>query len=138
MSTHSTFAWLVGLVFVGACVGSACGGKVILDVSADGAGGSTSSTGSVSTGTGTCDAKSHTIGMGGYDDSCVMPTDCIAVFMGNLCDGCSCGNAAINVADQSKYDAESAKKHQGVPPGGCFCPMTKVTCSQGTCVNLGT
>jgi hypothetical protein len=113
--------------FIGAAM--ACGGKVVID---DGVGGSFGSS-SASTGSGGCDAKSHTIDSAGYDMSCNAASDCVPAFFGNLCQGCDCAFAAINVSDQAKYQAELSKKSQNLPPGGCFCPATPVACNAGHC-----
>jgi hypothetical protein len=36
-----------------------------------------------------------------------------------------------------KYKAEAQLKSVGVPPGGCFCPATKLDCVQGQCTLKG-
>jgi len=115
-----------------------CGGKAVIDgtLGAGGLGGGTSTsstTSSASGGAGGCDAASHTIDIADFNVSCTVASDCIPVFIGNFCSSCRCPFAAINVADQTKYDAEKQIKEAGAPPFTCGCPVAQPTCAQGKC-----
>jgi len=116
-----------------------CGGKAVIDgtlgAGGTGGGGSTSSTTSSGGGGGSggCDVASHTIDIADFNVSCAVPSDCIPVFIGNFCSSCRCPFAAINVADQTKYDAEKQIKEAGAPPFTCNCPAANPTCVQGKC-----
>ena len=121
---------------------AACGGKVVVDGSADAiatGGGSASGTSGAgassggSTGAGGCDAASHTIDIASFNVSCLAASDCMPVFIGDYCGDCKCPFAAINVADAMKYDAEQQIKSAGAPPGSCFCPALQPTCVNGQC-----
>jgi hypothetical protein len=125
------FAAIATFTFSGAC-----GGKVIFEVGSGGTGTTGSGTGkgnSSSSSTGDCDPAAHTIDMAGFNFECLQASDCNPVFFGDFCGLCDCPNSAINVGDLPKYQAEVATKAQGTPPGGCFCPVSKAICVQGTC-----
>lgn len=42
-----------------------------------------------------------------YSQTCSVASDCVAVFSGDLCNGCGCPNEAINVSDQRRYEADA-------------------------------
>jgi hypothetical protein len=135
---NRTTARLFALIVTCACASAACGGKVVVDGSAETAasGGATAGTGASSgdsTSTGGCDPASHTIDIASFNVSCMVASDCVAVFAGDLCGDCKCAFSAINVADKMKYDAGEQIKSVGTPPGGCFCPAMKPVCEQGHC-----
>ena len=139
---HRTIAGLFTLAVACACVGAACGGKVVVDGRANtaaSAGATVSSTSGVgassggSTGAGGCAPASHTLDIADFNVSCTVASACVAVFAGDFCGTCKCPFAAINVADKVKYDAEAQIKSAGAPPGGCFCPAMKPACVQGQC-----
>jgi hypothetical protein len=127
-----------------ACVGAACGGKVVVDDASTSATGGNSGAGggggapgsgpggSTSTGAGGCDAASHTIDITDFDVSCTQASDCAAVFLGNFCYDCRCPFWAINVADLMKYEAEAQKEPWGTGPV-CDCRDSLVVCLQGRC-----
>jgi hypothetical protein len=138
-----TLARLSALLVAGASLSAACGGKVAVDAAnaeSTGGGASSSPTGGAApgsggtTGGGGCDSASHTIDIAGYDTSCSASSDCIAVFMGDLCGNCTCANAAINAVDIMKYQAEVKAKALPPSPGGCFCPASTPICADGECV----
>lgn len=139
---NRTIASLFTLAVTCGWATAACGGKVVVDGSADsvasggGSASGTSGTGAssgASTGTGGCDAASHTIDIAGFNVSCEVASDCMPVFIGSFCMDCRCPFSAINVADAMKYDAEQQIKSVGAPPGGCFCPAIPAACVNGQC-----
>lgn len=145
---NRTIARLSALLVAGACVGAACGDKVVFDGNADGmstsgarsgATASSSSSGEEagsggSTGAGGCDPASHTIDVTDFNVSCGVGSDCVPVFVGNLYTNCTCPLfSAINVADKMKFDAEVKVKGAGTPPGSCNCPISTGICVQGKC-----
>jgi len=67
----------------------------------------------------------------------MLASDCVPVFIGNLCATCPCPFSAINVYEKMKYDAERQVKSVGAPPIVCDCPVAPVSCVMGTCVNHG-
>jgi hypothetical protein len=133
---NRTIARLSAVLVAG--VGAACGGHVVVDGSAQagstasGSGGATSS-GTGGAGAGGCNADDHTIDITDFDVSCTTTSDCVNVFIGNLCGNCLCPFSAINVADKAKYAAEQQAK--AVPPqsGVCSCPAIPAVCVQGQC-----
>ena len=89
------------------------------------------------------------IGTSGFDQSCQKTADCVLVETGQWsatdpCCGHGCQGAAINVADQSKYDtALTQTVAQCMPPGasacGVDCTAVEAFCNAGTCdVCMGT
>jgi len=71
-----------------------------------------------------------------YDTSCRTNSDCILINTGRICAGynCLCGNAAINVASQPKYEAtfNAIPRSTGVL---CQCPaQDRPRCIRGSCV----
>ncbi len=122
------------LLVAGACVVGACGGKAVIDgrdgSTATGMGGSTTTS---SSGAGGCAPALHTIDAGDFDASCMVDSNCLSVFIGDLCGNCRCPNASINAAGKAKYDAEVKAKSAPPSPGGCFCPAIKSKCAQGHC-----
>lgn len=75
-----------------------------------------------------------------FDQSCHSDSDCVAVIVGNVC-GCMCKSDAINVKDESKYNAELQAllaAHPVPPPDAsptpCFCPtFGQPVCVEGHC-----
>jgi hypothetical protein len=129
---------VAGAIFAAGSIVSACGGIAVLP--ADGgeggatAGSSSSSQASTSTGEPICDPALHTISPADYDLTCDDDSDCVAVFLGDLCQGCFCKFGAINVADEAKHDADLAAKSKGVPTTStCGCPFLPVACDGGQC-----
>lgn len=76
----------------------------------------------------------------GFDQSCALDKDCVAVFLGDLCANphCSCPNDAINTSSLNSYTAEAEAKLAACPAGGggpaCNCAFHAVSCVQGTCM----
>jgi hypothetical protein len=68
-----------------------------------------------------------------YSTACGTDTDCIVIQGGEICDNdCFCGNTAVSVAGQARYDAAI----MGILPGG-DCPCTDLPaprCVMGECV----
>ncbi len=79
----------------------------------------------------------------GFDQSCQSDSDCVAVAAGSFCpDGpqCLCGRDAINVKDQSKYDAklQTLRESQHDASVGCMCPFFgNPRCIANHCVMCG-
>jgi hypothetical protein len=70
-----------------------------------------------------------------YDKTCMVATDCILVFTGNVC-GCGCTQEAIAATEGSRYaTAVEAKRMLCTEVLSCQpCPDTQVaTCTQGVC-----
>lgn len=137
---NRTFACLLALLVACAWGSAACGGKVVVDGLSDtvssGAGGAASSSGVVTSATGAggaCDSASHTLDFADFNTTCTSPSDCMPVFLGDFCQGCTCAFSAINVADKAKYEAEAQIKAAGAPTGGCFCPASIPICVEGQC-----
>jgi hypothetical protein len=106
------------------------------DTGTGGIGGSGGTSGTVggaggSTGTGGDGGTCVDIALSDYDTSCTTASDCVEITAGTICTGgCECGGAAINIADQSKYDAAIAS----IKPGICGCPTFGMpACIKGTC-----
>ena len=76
-----------------------------------------------------------TLAISNYQTSCTAPSDCIAVFIGNVC-GCHCANAAISNADSARYQSEYHSAQQGCQQGlgcGVECVNTTVACTSNVC-----
>ena len=67
----------------------------------------------------------------GLPDECVEPSDCVAVFEGEVCDVCMCPNEAIPADQaatyQTAFDVDCAHNV------ACDCAPVEVTCDNGTC-----
>jgi hypothetical protein len=71
----------------------------------------------------------------GYDKTCAMDTDCVLVFIGNVC-GCACTQEAIATGEASRYSAAQEEKRLTCTEDlACQpCPETEMAvCSQGMC-----
>lgn len=75
-----------------------------------------------------------------YGKTCSVDADCVAVYLGPLCQVCGgCTNAAISVADKAKYDADAKAGAQACPPRlgpqpACApCEQPAATCDAGVC-----
>lgn len=89
------------------------------------------------------DGGTVSLSTSGYDVSCQKDSDCVLVETGSWsatdpCCGHGCLGAAINVADQSKYQAAAmATEMRCMPPGASACGIECVTitafCKAGTC-----
>ncbi len=91
-------------------------------------------------------ACNTTLEVKNYSQSCTQATDCVAVYIGALCQVCGgCANNAINVADKAKYDADAKTIAQGCPPrfgpqpacAAAACLQPVVDCVNGTCTLKG-
>ncbi|MBL8923473.1 MAG: hypothetical protein JNJ54_31760 [Myxococcaceae bacterium] len=76
-----------------------------------------------------------------YAKNCSVDADCVAVYIGPLCQVCGgCANTAINVADKAKRDADAASAARSCPPRfgpqpACApCRQPAAACTSGTCV----
>jgi hypothetical protein len=78
-----------------------------------------------------------------FDQSCKSDSDCVAIDVGTVCvngPSCLCPAAAINVVDQSSYEAELKAIESNVKPGPgwCGCPFFGTPrCATGRCVLCG-
>jgi hypothetical protein len=74
-----------------------------------------------------------------YDQSCQRDSDCVAVFLGDVCsDVCHgvCANAAINVRDDARYNADLNAVPQSPPSNmktACSCAFGLAVCHAGSC-----
>lgn len=81
-----------------------------------------------------------TLQLADYSSACGVDADCVAVYIGPLCQVCGgCSNAAINVADQAKRDADAASASRSCPPQTgprpvcAACREPAATCDAGVC-----
>ncbi len=125
------------------CLVVGCGANVVFvedgdTTSSTGAGpvGGAPSEGGGGAGGATCDPDAHTMDPADYDLGCSQASDCTAVFLGNLCQGCTCPFGAINAADRPKYEADLAMKIQGAAPSVCSCPAMIPACEGGQCLTV--
>jgi hypothetical protein len=89
------------------------------------------------------DGGTVTVSASGYDVSCQKDADCVLVETGSWsatdpCCGHGCPSAAINIADQSKYQAAAMMAEMRcMPPGASACGVECATntafCNAGTC-----
>ncbi len=72
-----------------------------------------------------------------YKNSCSLPSDCVAVFFGDQCGVCDCGNAAINASDKVTYDADRSAAIATCGPRPAVacapCQARQLTCTAGVC-----
>ena len=81
------------------------------------------------------------IDLTGYDRSCELSSDCMAVAEGNVCTQCAaaCGaNSAISIRERGRYSSGVIDRlpYDGQSPGGeCHCPNEAIpACVNGRCV----
>ncbi len=67
-----------------------------------------------------------------YNQACTVPDDCTPVLVGELCD-CRCSYAAINKADQARYDADRARISCSGDKLCGPCQQATATCTAGRC-----
>jgi hypothetical protein len=85
-------------------------------------------------------ACDNAISAEGFDQSCTLDKDCVAVFLGDLCANphCNCPNDAINKSSLNSYNSEAETKLAACPAGGggpaCTCAFHTLSCVQGTCM----
>lgn len=74
----------------------------------------------------------------GYDATCSVDNDCVAVFEGDVC-GCSCETAALRRPAAAQYSKDSAEKAKscGSRLDCVACPSSTVACVAGTCKVTG-
>lgn len=80
--------------------------------------------------------KRTRIELSDFDTSCTVATDCTPVGVGLQCPCRACKNAAINVADKPKYDAQRAEVDCGDTTGVGCAPCQNpagVDCVAGKC-----
>lgn len=89
-----------------------------------------------------CSACNTALELKDYAQSCSIDADCVAVYVGQVCNTCGgCANAAINQASKAKYDADARAVSANCPPrlGGpvvcaaAACVQPRVVCTAGTC-----
>jgi hypothetical protein len=70
----------------------------------------------------------------GYDQTCETEADCLAVFVGDVCD-CACEVDAINTTQSVLWAQERSRKQGRCDTlGDCAaCPPITVACESGTC-----
>ncbi|MBM4779017.1 MAG: hypothetical protein GQE15_15030 [Archangiaceae bacterium] len=72
-----------------------------------------------------------------YTDTCNVDSDCVAVFMGDPCNGCSCTNDAISTSSKAKYDADARAYASFCSPfrPQCLadCVAARAVCQAGRC-----
>jgi hypothetical protein len=73
-----------------------------------------------------------------YDRSCARDSDCVAVYVGELCKGCYCPNAAISAGALANHERDTAetKKYCGAaaPAVSCVqCTVPTVRCVRSVC-----
>lgn len=62
-------------------------------------------------------ACNTTLELKNYSQACSQASDCVAVYVGALCQVCGgCANNAIAVSDKAKYDADAKAISQACPP----------------------
>ena len=81
---------------------------------------------------------STTMSAQGYDATCSVDGDCVAVFEGDVC-GCSCNTAALRRPAAAQYSKDSAEKAAscGSRLECVACPSSAVACLSGTCKVTG-
>jgi hypothetical protein len=68
-----------------------------------------------------------------YNQSCNVPSDCIAIFTGEVCvpSDCPCDQAFVNISEQARYD----QAINSLPPDDCTCPtLGEAKCISGMCI----
>jgi len=81
------------------------------------------------------DANNETISASNYNQTCSADSDCVAIAVGDPCRLC-CANAAINKADQAKYNADVAEDRaecRPVIPCTIACLMNHAACTNNKC-----
>jgi len=74
-----------------------------------------------------------------YNQSCQTDSDCVAVFLGDVCqDVChgECANEAINSADNNRYTADlnaAFRVQTSNPRTACSCALGPAMCRAGVC-----
>jgi hypothetical protein len=74
-----------------------------------------------------------------YDTSCSQDSDCIGISSGEICprSTCFCGGSAVNVSEQSRYQAAISSivvADEQAPPFVCACPPIGIpVCAAGRC-----
>jgi hypothetical protein len=74
-----------------------------------------------------------------YDTSCSQDSDCIGISGGEICprSTCFCGGSAVNVLEQSRYQAAISSivvADEQAPPFVCACPPVGIpVCAAGRC-----
>jgi hypothetical protein len=65
-----------------------------------------------------------------YQTTCVVDSDCVAVFMGDICSACTCHNDAISTSSRGRYNGDVG----GIAP---WCPQNFSTCGACPTVTAG-
>lgn len=73
-----------------------------------------------------------------YDQHCAQDADCAPVHSGDVCAVCGCANAAVNVADQARFEADVKALEAWCGPRPkvlCApCQQPGAQCTGGSCV----
>jgi hypothetical protein len=71
-----------------------------------------------------------------FDDSCAEKANCVPVFLGDLCSGCTCPNAAISAIENTRYLRERDAIDCGpfATPTSCSCEAAFADCVEERCV----
>jgi hypothetical protein len=84
-------------------------------------------------------ASSHpcTILASGYDRSCVVDSDCVAVVEVLGCGDCACWTGAISWREEVRYTRDSSSLSPSAGRGICGCPCEAASprCCAGVCTN---
>jgi hypothetical protein len=72
-----------------------------------------------------------------YSQSCAQASDCVPVFLGDVCTVCACANAAVATSSRARYDADAAAARRlcGPQPAIACAPCSQAiaTCTNGVC-----
>ena len=81
-----------------------------------------------------CSPSTETISAGDFDQTCSIPSDCIAVKDGSKC--CTTEPATINKADGDAFVAERDNVYCSSEDDSCLVVVTPIrpTCTDGACV----
>ena len=81
-----------------------------------------------------CTSSTETIAAADFDQSCSVPSDCVAVKDGLKC--CPTERATINKADGDAFMAERENVYCSSEDDSCFAviPGLRPTCTDGACV----
>jgi len=99
----------------GASSGASSGGSGVSSTSSG-------STGTTSTSSGGTRPPPPPMAVSDYSRSCTQPSDCVAVYVGAVCNPCFCPNAAITVSDKSRYDTTWSERRSQ-------CTLEQVECA---------
>jgi hypothetical protein len=80
---------------------------------------------------------STTISADEYDRSCTADSDCVRIYVGDVCGCMACAGDAINAKDESKYENDFALRKaacvRSVMCGAEECICTNIACVSNKC-----